>query len=246
MNTSKIALYTPGDESHIFSGPEAIIDMLDHTDEGGILFIPEWPYDNNYDEEESFYKCKMNWNRTDAEKAVADFEALYKALEAIAKIPDHREPDFDVKSLPSELQPVWNTYLRDFNADDSFDMDLIADISDRLETIAEIKAIARKLEKSKDVFTEEYYYYNEYKDTSVSESEEALYNEYRDALYKEAAQRAGDNVAAYDVVIRAKRLCRLISLGAPDFILKNEASLLAQAMVIHSYCKEMEVVTTVE
>ena len=239
MNTSKIALYTP-DESHIFSGPEAIIDMFEHTDEDGILFIPKWPYDNNYDEEESFYKCGMSWNRTDAEKAVADFEALYEALEAIAKTPDYHEPDFDVRDLPSELQPVWNTYLRDFDAYDSFDMDLIADISDRLETIAEINAIAQILEESKDVFTEDYYYYNEYKNTSVSESERALYDEYRDALQREAEQRVGDNLASYDVVIRAMRLCRLISLGAPEFILKNEASLLAQAMVIHNYCNKME------
>ena len=246
MNTSKIALYTPDDESHIFSGPEAIIDMFDHTDEDGILFIPKWPYDNNYDEEESFYKCRMSWNRTDAEKAVADFEALYEALKVIAKIPDYHEPDFDVSDLPSELQPVWNTYLRDFETKDCFDMDLIADISDRLETIAEINAIAQKLEESKDVFTEDYYYYNEYKNTSVSESERALYDEYRDALQREAEQRVGDNLASYDVVIRAMRLCRLISLGAPEFILKNEASFLAQAMVIHKYCKEMEVVTTVE
>ncbi len=246
MNLAKIALYTPDDESHIFSGPEAIINMFDHTDEDGILFIPKWPYDNNYDEEEPFYKCKMNWNRTDAEKAVADFEALYEALEAIAKIPDHREPDFDVKSLPSDLQTIWNTYLRDFDAYDSFDMDLIADISDRLETIAEINAIAQKLEESKDVFTEDYYYYNEYKKTSVSESERTLYDEYRDALYEEAAQRVGDNVAAYDVVIRAKRLCRLFSLGAPEIIIKNEASLLAQAMIMHNYCNESETVNTVE
>ena len=61
MNTSKIALYTPDDESHIFSGPEAIIDMFEHTDEDGILFIPKWPYDNNYDGNEEgcrFGSCR--------------------------------------------------------------------------------------------------------------------------------------------------------------------------------------------
>ena len=246
MNTSKIALYTPDDESHIFSGPEAIIDMFDHTDEDGILFIPKWPYDNNYDEEESFYKCRMSWNRTDAEKAVADFEALYEALETIAKIPDHREPDFDVKSLPSDLQTIWNTYLRDFDADDSFDMDLVMDIYDRLDTVAFADSIARKIEKGSDVSEEEYSLYNECKDTFVSESEEALFDEYLDALYKEAEKRVGESLAAYDVINRTRRLCRLISLGAPDFILRNEASFLAQAMVIHDYCNERETVNTVE
>ena len=188
----------------------------------------------------------MNWNRTDAEKTVADFEAFYEALEVIAKTPDYHEPDFDVRDLPSELQPVWNTYLRDFDAYDSFDMDLIADISDRLEQVAFAESLARKIEMSSEVSEEEYSLYNENKDTYVSESERALYNEYRNALHKEAEQRVGESAVAYDVVNRSRRLCRLFSLGAPDFILKIEASYLAQAMVIHSYCKEMEVVTTVE
>ena len=246
MNTSKIALYHPDDESHIFSGSKAIMDMLEHTDEKGILFIPGWPYDNNYEEEESFYKCKMSWNKADAEKAVADFDALYEALEAIAKIPDYREPDFDVASLPSDLQLVWNTYLRDFETDDSFDMDLIMDISDRLETVAFVDSIARKIEKGSDVSEEEYSLYNDCKDTSVSESEEALLDEYLDAIHYEAAQRVGVSEVAYDVVVRAQRLCRLLSLGAPEIILRNEANLLAQAMAIHKYCVTMETVREVE
>lgn len=74
----------------------------------------------------------------------------------------------------------------------------------------------------------------------------ALYNIYREAIHADAERRVGENVAAYDVVIRAKRLCRLLALGAPKIIVDSEANLFAQAMVIHTYCKEMTIVDDVE
>lgn len=125
-------------------------------------------------------------------------------------------------------------------------MDQIADISDKLETIALIDSVSQKINKGEELSAEDSSYYNEYKDTSVSESEKALYNEYRDAIHKDAERRLGDSLAAYDVIIRAKRLCKLLSLKAPAIIVNNEASLLAQAMVIHNYCVSMETVNDVE
>ena len=244
MNTSKIALYTPSDEYPTFFGSEAIINMFEHTDKSGILFIPEWPYDSNYDEE-AFYKCKMNWSKADAEKAVADYNTLYDAIKAVSEKLGELQSDSNVNYLSPELQSVWNTYIRDFETD-SIDLDLITDISDRLETIALIDSISHKVNKGEKLSAEDSSYYSEYKETSVSESEKALYNEYRDAIQNDAKRRLGDSVAAYDVIIRAKRLCKLLSLNAPAIIVKNEASLLAQAMVIHNYCVSMETVDEVE
>ncbi len=37
-----------------------------------------------------------------------------------------------------------------------------------------------------------------------------------------------------------------MTLKAPKIIINNEANLFAQALVIHIYCKEMEIVETVE
>ena len=244
MNTSKIALYTPSDEYPTFSGSEAIINMFEHTDENGVLFIPEWTYDSNYDEE-TIYKCKMNWSRADAEKTVADFNTLYDAIKAISEKLEDLQSDTAVNDHSSELQSVWNTYIRDFETG-SIDLDQIADISDKFETIALIDSISCKINKGEELSAEDSSYYNEYKDTSVSESEKALYNKYRDAIHKDAERRLGDSLAAYDVIIRAKRLCKLLSLKAPAIIVNNEASLLAQAMVIHNYCVSMETVDDVE
>lgn len=61
----------------------------------------------------------------------------------------------------------------------------------------------------------------------------------------EAQKRVGNNVAAYDVVIRAQRLCKLMSLEAPKVIINHEANLLAQAMVIHSYAKSMKIIDSI-
>ncbi len=49
MNTAKIALYTKPDETLTLTPAESIISMFDHTDESGVLYIPEWPYDDILD-----------------------------------------------------------------------------------------------------------------------------------------------------------------------------------------------------
>ena len=66
-----------------------------------------------------------------------------------------------------------------------------------------------------------------------------------DAICAEAEERVGQSPAAYDVIIRARRLCRLMSLEAPEIIIRGEANLFAQALVIHGYCKEIEIVEDV-
>ena len=187
----------------------------------------------------------MNWSKADAEKAVADYNTLYDAMRAVSEKLEELQSDSHVHDLSPELQSVWNTYICDFETG-SIDLDLIANISDRLETIALIDSISHTVNQSEELSGGDSSYDSEYKDTSVSESEKALYNEYRDAIHKDAERHLGDRVAAYDVMIRVKRLCKLLSLNAPTIIVNNEASLLAQAMVIHNYCVSMERVDNVE
>lgn len=69
-----------------------------------------------------------------------------------------------------------------------------------------------------------------------------LYDSYCKSLIKEAEKRVGNNICAYQYVIRATRLCRLFSLNAPEIVIKNEARLLAAAMVLHKYCTSKETV----
>lgn len=67
-----------------------------------------------------------------------------------------------------------------------------------------------------------------------------------DAICAEAEERVGQSPAAYDVIIRARRLCRLMELQAPEIILRSEANLFAQALVIHLYCENLGIVEDVE
>lgn len=88
---------------------------------------------------------------------------------------------------------------------------------------------------------------------TLPEAQKAFWNTYLrdfesddpDAIRAEAEERVGRGVAAYDVIIRARRLCRLMSLEAPEIIIRSEANLFAQTLVIHGYCKEMEIVEEV-
>ncbi len=47
----------------------------------------------------------------------------------------------------------------------------------------------------------------------------------------------------YGVLSRAKRLCRLLALHAPEIVVRNEARQFAQAMVLNRYCTEMTVIS---
>lgn len=88
----------------------------------------------------------------------------------------------------------------------------------------------------------------------LPEAQKAFWNTYLrdfasediDAICAEAEERVGKGPAACDVIIRAQRLCRLMSLEAPEIIIRGEANLFAQALVVHGYCKELEIVEAVE
>ena len=56
MNTSKIACYTKPDEAPVLTPAESVISMFEHTDENGVLYIPEWPVplDDSAEDKELF------------------------------------------------------------------------------------------------------------------------------------------------------------------------------------------------
>ncbi len=89
---------------------------------------------------------------------------------------------------------------------------------------------------------------------ALSEAQKPFWNTYlrdfesedNDAICAEAEARVGESPAAYDMILRARRLCRLMSLEAPEIIIRGEANLFAQALVIHSYCEELEIVEDME
>ena len=61
-----------------------------------------------------------------------------------------------------------------------------------------------------------------------------------DLLLKDCKKRVGGGIAAYHEVIRAVRLCRLISLGAPDLIKDHEEALFLKAFTVNQYGVSIE------
>ena len=186
MNTSKVALYYDPDDAPILTPSECIVSMFALTDESGFLLIPAWPYDDDTPEDqERFYRCRMDWTEADRDAVLRFFESCYETVRELA-------PRYDVlrasgaEALPEAQKAFWNMYLRDFEDEDI------------------------------------------------------------DAICAEAEARVGKSPAAYDVILRARRLCRLMSLDAPEIIVRSEANLFAQALVIHRYCRKLEFVDEVE
>ena len=225
--------------------PEEFISlMFERTDEDGILYIPGWYSDvpeNN--EENDSYRCRVNWNLSDFERFFEKFRTIYGGIKKIAALYDNfdGDPENAKELLDKNTFEIWNTYIRPFD-DNGFDRTLISDIIDRLKTIDCIKSISADLSKGEKLTEIDKRILREDMDTSVSEEELLLLEQYRNNLTKEAEKRIGKGMCAYSVIIGAIRTCRLMELGAPEFIIRKEGRVFAAAMVLHEYGVSMETV----
>ena len=217
--------------------------MFDKTDENGILYIEGWVYDGD-DESEKSYRCRMDWNLQDYHRVSTEYENLAGRLKKIAEVLDllSDNPEENKKLFEDdELFEVWHTYVRDFETE-KFDADVIDEISDRLDTIRDVRQASKRVADGEDVGQMEITLLKDYIDVTVSGEERKMYDDYLNAIYADCERRVGDNICAYDVVIRAQRLCRLFSLNASKIVIDNEARYLAAAMVIHKFAKSKETV----
>lgn len=226
--------------------------MFERTDEDGILYIPGWHYDRpgwecgaegSTDENDS-YRCRVDWNIAKYEKLLEKFNRHYDSVVKIAKLWD--EIDNDAQKAKQvlndeELFEFWNTYIKGFEIGD-IKYEQIADIEDRLETIEWVKQIAKNIAKGNMVEDFEKQVIAEYIDVNVTDDEIEYREKYLNCIRKDAENRIGKSISAYDVVIRTRRLCRLLSLNAPIIIIYNEARPLAAAMLLHEYGISKELV----
>lgn len=233
--------------------PDNFIDlMFERTDEDGILYIPGWHYSRpgwendapgSTDEKDS-YRCKINWNLAKYEKVKVKFDKFYNSLKEISmvyeELLDENKKAVEILKEP-ELLEVWNLYLKPFDIGE-FDQDKTDEIYDKLDTIAWIKEIAKKIANGQKIEDFEKETLTDYVDVTVTEEELTYRQKYLNYLHKQAELRLGDNICAYDIVLRAWRLCKLFSLGAPEIIINNEGRQLAAAFVLHEYGISREIV----
>ena len=226
--------------------------MFERTSEDGVLYIPGWHYSrpgwqNNApgstDENDS-YRCKIDWNLAKYEKVKAKFEKVFAALREIAMHDEKIAADMDnaakVIGEPN-LVTAWDLYLKPIDADE-FDYDKLDEIYDKLETVAWVKCIAQKISSDEKIEDFEKEALTDYIDVSVTEEEIAYRRRYLNHLHKQAEIRLGDNICAYDVLLRAFRLYKLFCLNAPEIIINNEGRQFAAAFVLHEYGISREIV----
>ena len=178
----------------------------------GVLHFPKWDADEDCGE---YYVCKVNWTADDAEKVAAEFEQLRASLAEIAGCYS-TEDNWQEKNAAVQANPwlsaLWDVYIRPFETE-AFDDDRVSEIQEKLE-----------------------------EEESLTAEEDDFYDRYCDAIYADCAKRLSGSVCAYETVIRAKRLTRLMILNAPQIVLDHEASMLAAAMALRAHCTEMELV----
>ena len=213
--------------------------MFENTNEKGILYIPGWYYLN---EPEYSLRCKIKWNYKDLEDTIFKFNELTRKIEKIAAI--YREAGNDVSKIKdllvdSELYPIYATYFAPFyysKADDR----RIEDIADKIDTIKTIKVLEHKMWSKEDIESYERKLYEEYKDLKVTKEETDLYSDYCRAFYDDCEEKVGSNVGAVDLVLRARRLCKVMEIEAPKQVINHEACMLAVAYVVHKHATSME------
>ena len=213
--------------------------MYENTNDKGVLYIPGWYYIN---EPEYSLRCKIKWNYKNLEDAIFEFNKLTRKIEKISSI--YRKAGDDATKIKdllvdSELYPIYSTYFAPFYYSKA-SVETIDDIVDKIETIKTVKILEHKMWSKEAVESYERKLYEEYKDLKVTKEETDLYSNYCRAFYDDCEEKVGSNVGAVDLVLRARRLCKVMEIKAPKQVINHEACMLAAAYVVHTYATSME------
>ena len=170
---------------------------------------------------------QLNWTAEDAQKVEQRYNLLTSALARIAHLHDQLENEENRKKLLSESDlEVWNTYVQPFepmevNWDELYPLSpcepeelpyLICEIHER--------AIGDLIEEE-ELLLKLYYMWRE----------------------EQSQKRIPFNRrSSADMITRAMRYEKLISIGAPEIIVTEEGRLLAEEMVLYYFGKEEPIV----
>ena len=194
---------------------------------------------------------KIQWTEQDLKTVLDDYHTLRADLETLAEKAKGfgEEKDFendaeDVKAFLQDerLFEVWNTYVRGWETDE-FDSETTfrysspeSDFDSYFDKIALEEAMADGYQLTEN----ERELYDLVKDTIITEEELEEYDRYWKCIAADAKRRVGKDSEALHLVLRAKRVWKLLVLGAPSIIIRNESRELAQALALHRFATETE------
>lgn len=195
--------------------------LLERTDENGYLSIPEGHFtDGLTDYDASAQRTfEMNWNSEKLEDLIGSFETLRRDIREIAGIcssagcdPLH---DAQIPALGTGGSfAVWKTYIRRYDLRGLHP-----------EVILAIEKCMREELGEEEPTAEERQLCARY------------YDAYIQAEKEEAAERLGGGIFDTEVIWRARRVCVLVGLHAPDLILRNEEQRLIEALALTRFAK---------
>lgn len=213
--------------------------MFDRTDENGIVLLQDFSRTDTRltDPEPESIRCKLQWNVDKRDSFAKKLKKLLLAFEKIAEVEENLNGTREnAKAILKDrtLFEVWEKYIMPFDTDD-FDSEKIAEIGDKMETVADVKEIAKRISEGKATDKYEKEFLTEYIDVFITDEEEKYYDDYRNRVYEESKQRMGKQLCAYYTIIYAMRLTKLYSLKAPTILTKNEGRNFAKALLINEY-----------
>lgn len=184
-----------------------VTSLFAATGRDGTLRLPE-NFGADDERDDKFDVFQMFWSRDDLNQLITEFSALYAELSAIAEVYDKLDDNEEhVGDLLDDplLLDTWYFYLR------------------RPQWYgAQERSLNIALEK-------------EAQNEKLSAKEEKLLEKYRAEELRESVKNLGGNRFAYDVHMHALRLCKLMSLGAPEIVIQNEARALIACMALKDY-----------
>ena len=199
--------------------------MFDETKDGKFKVRYE-NHENGFAEEErTFY---VNWTAEDAEKVEQRYNLLTSALARIGRLHDRLKDEEGRKELLSEADlEIYNTYVHPYepmevNWDELYPIPP-CEPDELMSLIGEIHERGR------------------YGD--LIEEEELLWKQYCIWNEEQSQKRIPfTRRSCADMITRAMRYEKLISLRAPEIIVTEEGRLLADEMVLYYFGKEERIV----
>lgn len=142
---------------------------------------------------------------------------------------DEYDDDYDPKQIISFTMNNWSKDDRDRVKAEYLQL------IDSIKAIASVDGIGETYEENERILGKELLeVWNTYIRRLDGDEDSPSYGA---DVRRDAEKRLGKRVAAYDEIIRVRRVFALMTLNAPDIIIKIESQLLAQAMVINRFAK---------
>ena len=206
--------------------PQGLIRrMFAETENGKVSVGFENPYSYFAEEERTFH---LNWTEEDADTVIQRYNLLTLSLARIARVHDQLEDEENrIRLLSKDDLKVWETYVRPYEPMEVEWDELYPIPPCEPDELMSLIAAIHERSQLGDIIEEEHKLWDQYCRWNEEQSQKRIPFNRRSAA---------------DMVARAGRYERLISLGAPDIVVTEEGRCLAEEMVLYYFGKEEPII----